>query len=269
MRVQRNLGDPTGIKMTEIVKESFSTLFSNKTVLILAVTAGILSAILSFFLPTSPNSLTSAGLAASPGLGLGGVVAAIVLSLVIAFVSASMISAVATKSDIGGAVRNGSSRYLWFLGTEIVVGIIFVVPVLLIVVPLLLLALPAILSVNGILPVALGGVLAIIGLILTIFLLVRLIIAPVEAVVGGKGPIESIRSSWNATKGSFFSISGVLFAMGITVQVISGIATAVFSAVGVPAIGALIGTVFGSSLTVATVLIYNALGGMVPAMAKK
>jgi hypothetical protein len=258
-----------GIKVTEIVKESFSTLFSNRTVLILAVTAGILSAIQSFFLPTSPNSLTSAGLAASPGLGLGGTAAAIVIFLIGLLISASTLSAVATKSDIGGAVRNGAGRYLWLLGTEIVLGIIFVVPVLLIVVPLLLLALPAILSVNGILPVALGGVLAIIGFILTFFLLVRLSIAAVETVVGGKGPMESIRSSWNATKGSFFSIFGVLVVMGIAVLVIELVANLVFSAVGVPAIGALIGTFFGYSAAVAAVLIYNALGGMAPAMAKK
>jgi len=263
--------------MTETVKESFSTLFSNRTVLVLAVIGGVLATILYFlfsgivsatvslFLPASPTPSMSTGLASS-GFGLGGVVAAIVLSLVIAFVSASVISAVAMKSDIGGAVRNGSSRYLWFLITDMIVVGILSVSTILAVVPAVLVPVGSLLLGSF---AAVLVALSIIGFILTILFSVRLFIAPVEAVVGGKGPIESIKSSWNATKGSFFSILGVLFAMGIAVWVISGIATAVFSAVGVPAIGTLIGMVFGSSFTVAAVLIYNALGGMAPAMAKK
>ncbi len=222
-----------------IVQNSFNALLKNKTVMTFAFISGLVSAAFSLFLLSQVQQLS----ALSSSQSLNVVLAALISFLKIAapgvlivfligiFITGAIMSGASSDgSDIGDAVSQSLSRYLSLLGTTILVGIVVGIGFILLVIP-------------------------------GIFLWLKFSVAGVEAVVGKKGIIESMKSSWEATGGNLVGILVTLIAMGIAVFIITFIIGFVFSFVGLTPVSNLLSVFVGSASTVALVLIYQGLSG--------
>ena len=227
-----------GIDIVGVISRSFSTLFGNQTVLIYAAIGGIISALLSvaFLSQFSAFSLTTGGITSAmiqSILSLIGaaLVALIIVILIDVFIRGSLISAanMGKAADIGKAAGQAVNRYLSFLFTLIVVAI----------------------------AVGIGYVLFIIP---GIYLMVKLSLAPVEAVVGRKGVVDSLSASWHATDGNFWSILVAIILMLVVVLVISGVLGVAFRFVGLTPVANFVSTFVGYAFTVMIVLIYQQIG---------
>ncbi|MDE1855315.1 MAG: hypothetical protein KGH57_03300 [Candidatus Micrarchaeota archaeon] len=227
-----------GIDVVDVVSKSFRTLFGNQTVLIYAAIGGIISALLSavFLSQFSALSLTTGGITAAmiqSVLSLIGaaLVALILVILIDVFIRGSVISAanLGKAADMGKAAGQAMNRYLPFLFTLIVVAI----------------------------AVGIGYVLLIIP---GIYLTVKLSLAPVEAVVGRKGVVDSLSASWHATDGNFWSIFLAILLMLVVVLVISGILGIALRIVGLAPAANFVSTFVGYAFTVMIVLIYQQIG---------
>ncbi len=228
-----------GIDVLGVVGDSFGTLFRNRTVAILAIIGALISAAFSFILTSQVTSLHGL-MSGAPSLAtvlpsvfsLVGVfgIGVLVIYLVNIFIEGSLMTAASdAKKNLGAAAGQAIGRYLYFLVTSIIVSVAVSIGLVLLVIP-------------------------------GIYLAVKLSLAPVEVVVGKKGVVESLKSSWDATNGNAW---GVLFAgaaMLIAVVIISLIFTGIFALVGVQSIGQFIGTFFGYAFPVLLVLIYQQIG---------
>jgi membrane-anchored glycerophosphoryl diester phosphodiesterase (GDPDase) len=104
-----------------------------------------------------------------------------------------------------------------------------------------------------------------IGLILLvipgIYLAVKLSVAPVEAVVGKKGVVASLQSSWSKTEGNFLAILAVLVVVVIAIWIISVVLGGILLFAGLSPVGSFVSEFVGYSLTVSLVLIYQGISG--------
>lgn len=228
------------IAILDIVGSSLNKLFKNKNIFVFAIIGALISTAGSFSItaqsrafaslfnvqnPPSIGVLLPALLSLMSSVGL----IFIVLALIDVFiVAAIMVSVGSGRAKISMVSKEAVSRYLTFLFTSIVVGIIVVIGFILLIVP-------------------------------GIFLAIKLSIAGTESVVGKKDVVESLKSSWEKTNGNFWHILATFVILFLIVAIITGIISAIVSAIGVQFLSSLFSTFFGFSFTIMTVLIYQSL----------
>ena len=228
-----------GIDVLKVVGDSFNTLLKNKTVAVFAIIGALISAAFSFIITSQVQAIHGAlGGASSVATALPFMasflgafsIGVLIIYLVNIFIEGSVMTAASdAKKDPGAAASQAISRYLYFLVTSIITGIVVAIGFVLLVIP-------------------------------GIYLAVKLSIAPVEAVVGKKGVMDSLKSSWDATNGNAWSVFFAGLVTLIAVILISLIATGIFALAGVQSIGQFIGTFFGYAFPVLLVLIYQQIG---------
>lgn len=107
---------------------------------------------------------------------------------------------------------------------------------------------------QAILPAALAVLIIVIGgLVIGVVVELRIALAPV-LLLEGAGPVESIRRSWQITKGHLGRVFRWLFVTGLIIAIVSaligGLIGAVLGALGLIAIGQLISTAVAAPFTV-------------------
>ena len=223
-----------GIDVIKLVGDSFNTLLKNRTVMIFALISALLGSAFSLVTMSQVQSLHNLGTGSALSTVLPILfsvlgtllVGVIILYLVSVFLVGSMLVAASdSKKSVADAASQSISRYLVFLVTGIVTSIIVVIGLIFFVIP-------------------------------GIFLGVKLSIASAEAVVGKKGVVDSLKASWDATTGNFWSIFFAFLVMIIAIYIISIISVLIFALIGLTPIGTFIGTFFGYAVTVLIVLIY-------------
>lgn len=221
-----------------VVVDSLKKLLKNNNIFIFALIWAIISAIGSFFISSQAQSLVTlfrstqlisvllpALIAFISSFGI----LLLVFALVGLFVTAMIMVAVNSKNaGIDAIIKKAASRYITLLFTTIVAGIIVLVGLILLIIP-------------------------------GIFLAIKLSIADVEAVVGKKDVVESLKSSWRKTSGNFWRILAAFIVMFFVVVIITGILNGIFSILKVSFLSSFFSTFFGFSFTIMTVLIYQAL----------
>lgn len=239
-----------GLDTFWIVGNSFNALLKNREVMVFALVSGLVSAVFSLLLLSQAQSLTALGGAQSLGTSLpvllsflgNAALGILVVFLIGIFLTGAIMSGASSDgNDIGAAASHSLSRYLSLLGTTMLVGITVGVGLILLVIP-------------------------------GIFLALKFSVAGVEAVVGEKGVIDSMKSSWEATGGNLAGVLVTLIAMGIAVFIITFILSFVFTLLNLAPVANFLSALVGSTTTVTVVLIYHGLLGTVmqgPATMKK
>jgi membrane-anchored glycerophosphoryl diester phosphodiesterase (GDPDase) len=170
------------IDIGQIIGDSFSTLVNNRTVLAIAVIAAVLNAFFYFLINPAAITVASASLVSI-------LIIVIVWLLVDVFLSGAAIAAVSSKVDLGAAFSKSASRYLALLGTSILTGIIVILGFIALIIP-------------------------------GIYLAIRLAVATPSVIIEGKAPVDAVKRSWAITKGNWWPIFGVIFVIGIVVEIV-------------------------------------------------
>jgi hypothetical protein len=248
------------INMTDIIGEAYNQFFKNKTLLLIGIVGAALYFVLNYMLTT----LLFGGLITSlishirdPSAALALIETPIVLIKFIAmivfmgivsiFISGTVISAAADgdKATIGSAVRKTASRFLPLVGTAVISTAIM----LLVLLPV---GLAFLFFVYGLMVYAMICFFACFVLTLVLcYVMVRLSLANVICVVGGKDPMASVKGSWVMLKGSFWKIWVITFVISLFAGIV-GMVLGIFSS----ALSSLVGTLLAYPTTVAMVLIY-------------
>lgn len=221
-----------GIDILGIAGDSLRELVRNRTILAYAIIGGLICAALSFSIIPQFSALSMANWVRSltPSFSALAIVGIVIVFLVGVFISGAIISAVNSgrKARFLKAARNSLDRYPTLLATNIIVSII----------------------------VGIGFVLLIIP---GIYLLVRLITAQAEVVVGKKGVEASLKGSWNKTRGRFWSVFAIGIVLLVAVCIISAISGIIFTLAGARPIADFVSSFIGYSFTIMGVLIYLSL----------
>lgn len=223
------------LDIMDIGVTSFTTLYKNRNVLILAIIGSAVSVVLTglILLQTSTlNGYGSSPLAWVPGFLMVTVAGGIIVYLIKTFLYGAVMASVNSGRDINAASGVAAKRYLTLLVTSIVAGV-------------------------------LAGIGAIFLILPGIYIGLRLSIAPIESVLGGKGVMDSLKSSWSATKGNLWGILGIY----ILITLITVIISAIFGIAG-PLVSSFAGTYVSFAFLVGGTLIYQQLESK-PARSKK
>ncbi len=238
------------------IKNSYSTLFGNRTVLVYVLIMSVLAAILvaAAGLPLATQKAAYTPAITNPTMAIASIV---ILFLVSIFFSGAIITAAGSSADIGTAAKNAISRYLPLVGTSILVAIIGVVPfAVLYTIGLLLMLAGA-----GSALLALGAIIVIVAVVVLFYMITRLSISTVGTVLGKRGPVDSVKHSWSATKGNLWHVFAIFISVTIVSSIIGEVLVYALAAAGLQAIGLFVLTFLGSASTIAFVRIYQALPG--------
>lgn len=254
------------LKVVDTIKDSYSTLFHNRTVLVYVIITAVISAILAGTITAAAG--ISLGVAASASIttllaSLPLLAAIMVVGFLISVFFAGAVLTAANskwKGGMGNAARNSASRYLSLLGADVLASVIIAVPFLVFYIFGLMSMLASVASTN-VLPTIIGLVLMLIGMILLAVLGIRFSISLVGAVNGKMRAVESVKHSWSATRGSFWRILAVYLVIGIITLVIGEGLVYALTAVGLSILGYFILAVLEGAGSVAMVRIYEALPG--------
>jgi hypothetical protein len=236
---------------SDVIGQSYNLLFKNKTLLVLGILGAVISAIVTMIFVSPLTSLDSSAMPSllDPAFWAGAAIGLVVVWIVSIFVTGLIISAASfdKKADYMSAVNKTLSRYVSLLGTSLVCGMVGIVAF----VPSIALLVLGSLG-GGIAATVIGFALLALGF----YVVLRVSLSDVVCVVGGKGPVESVKASWAMTKGNLLSIFIVVLALSM----IGGIAGGIVNYFNMPA-GTFVNTLLAYPVTIAFVLIYKQLSG--------
>lgn len=215
----------------KIIGESYNMLFRNGTILKIGIMIAIISALLGTAVSiviaplaalqnTLNNTTSLPDLSAILSTAISVAVAVTIISIGVFLVSlvfsGALLSAasVGDKANLGASFARAKSRYLSLLGTSIICGLI----VLASMVPGFVIMVAGVVS-SGAVGVALVIVGAVLLIVLVFYFTLKLWVSDAACVVGGYGAVESVKRSWNLTKGNFWRILAIVLLTGL----ISGI----------------------------------------------
>lgn len=205
-----------GIKVVDAVKESIKRLFTDKGILAIAVVESAMLLIISLMYSSGPISNITGSLSTpSPDMGLvvSGIIQLVILSLATLLIQAFFTFAILAKSfygskmGINGALNAAINRYPSGILAAIIIGLALLVPYLVVI---LLTAISPILFLLVVPYIAYAAYVAI-----------MLSIALPYAVIAKKGAVDSLRSSWRAVKGNWWSVFAAYLFLGILYFVVT------------------------------------------------
>ncbi len=241
------------------VSDSFQLLYKKRSTLFFVI-LGALASSLAYFsdqpflaaikeLPQnpSPGILLPVVIPFLPALLSGTLLVALFDVFIVAAV---MSSAAAKQDDANDSAGKAARRYLPLLGVSISNFLIIAVLALL----LFSVAFLVILS-----SALVGLVLLLVFFIPILYVYFRLRLSKAECVLGGRGVIASLKTSWSETKGNLWYIFGVAVLVGIIASIVGGLAEFVFTLASVAIIGIFISYAVSYADTIWQILVYQAL----------
>lgn len=252
------------MKVVDIVKDSYSTLFRNRTVLAYVVITAVISSILvssvTSLVGISPGVASASSLAAVHA-NLALLVAMVVVGFLVSVFFAGAVLTAAQAGWKGGfadAARNSLSRYLSLLGADLLSAVIIAVPFVAFYVFGLLVLFSSV-SFVSVIPFIFGILLILVGVMLLALLGVRFSISLVGAINGNMRAVQSVKHSWQATKGSYWRVFAILLVIGIVMLVIGDGLAIALRTLDLSAIGYFVLAILGGAGSVAIVRVYEAL----------
>lgn len=254
------------MQVVSTVKDSYSTLFRNRTVLayvvIIAIVSSILVGSITSLTGVSPGVASASSLAAAySNIALLAAVA-VISFLVSVFLAGAVLTAAQAgwKGGLADAARNSLSRYLSVLGADLLGAVIIAVPFVAFYLFGLLVVLSSV-SLVSLIPFAFGILLILIGVILLALFGVRFSISMVGAINGNMRAVQSVKHSWHVTKGNYWRILAVFLVIGIIMLVVGDGLVIALGQFGLSVIGYFVLALLSGAGSVAIVRIYEALPG--------
>jgi hypothetical protein len=214
------------LDVSQVIGRSYKMLFKNRTLAIVVLVAAIVGLILGalaftdihLHLSSVGTSITSSQISVNIDVGALAIILAFVLFFIGVFFTGMIIFAASDgeKAKLSTTIKKAASKYAFLLGTSIAVNILAGWPSALV----LILAIYIGAIHFGLTASVLTSIGIILLQILAIYIGLRLIVANVETVVGGKRVTESIKKSWKLTKGNLWGIFAVIYIIAMIGSVV-------------------------------------------------